>query len=354
MKLLILGGTAFLGRHLVTTAHARNHEITLFNRGHHATPHFANVETIQGDRHTELSKLRGRRWDAVIDTSGYLPRAVTAAAEVLTDSLERYVFISSISVYADFNRVGLDESAELKTLTNEQVEEANAIDSSGHVSAINYGPLYSGLKALCEQAALTALPNRTLIIRPGLIVGPDDYTDRFTYWVIRVARGGEVLAPGRPDYQVQFIDVRDLAEWIVQAVERQETGVYNANGLPGELSLKGLLEECKFVSGSDASFTWVDEDFLLAEKVAAWSELPLWLPEDAAPHMKGFMLVNCDKAVAAGLKYRPLSETIRDTLHWRQPSLASEPLKAGLDSDREAILLHKYRLAHDTVKRGAS
>lgn len=347
MKLLILGGTAFLGRHLVAAAHARNHEITLFNRGHHPTPALTNVETIQGDRHSELDKLREGRWDAVIDTSGYLPGAVTAAAEALSDSVARYVFVSSISAYSDFSRVGIDETADLKTLTNAQVEEANEIDSSGQVSAINYGQLYSGLKARCEQALAAVLPNRTLIIRPGFIVGPDDYTDRFTYWVMRVARGGEVLAPGRPEYPLQFIDVRDLADWILKVIERQETGVYNASGLPGKATMEGLLAECKIVSGSDTFFTWIDEDFLLKDQAVALSELPLWLPEKAAPHLKGFMLVNCDKALAAGLKFRPLAQTIRDTLFWRRESLADKPLQAGLDAEKEQTLLLRWHEASE-------
>ncbi|HKR59982.1 MAG TPA: NAD-dependent epimerase/dehydratase family protein [Pyrinomonadaceae bacterium] len=346
MRLLILGGTAFLGRHLVTAARARNHEITLFNRGHHPAPAFANVETIHGDRHSELTKLSGGRWDTVIDTSGYLPRSVKAAAEALSDAVDRYVFVSSISVFADFSRVGLDETADLKTLTSEQVEQANAIDSSGQVSALNYGQLYSGLKALSEQAAEAALPNRVLTIRPGLIVGPDDYTDRFTYWVMRVARGGEVLAPGRPQQCVQFIDVRDLAEWIIKMLERKEVGVYNANGLPGLVTMQALLEECKSVSGSDASLTWVSEDFLLQENVTAWNEMPLWMPEEAAPHMKGFMFVSSEKAMAAGLSFRPLRQTINDTLTWRQTTLAQEPLRAGIDPQREKTVLEKWHDSH--------
>ena len=173
MKLLILGGTRFVGRHLVTAASARNHEITLFNRGKHLrSPAFTDVETIHGDRSNDLDKLKGRRWDAVIDTCGYLPRSVTAAAEVLSASVDRYVFISSLSVYADFSRLGIDETAPLATLTNEQLEKANEIDSSGQTSAVTYGNMYGGLKALCEQAAESVLPHRVLIIRPGLIVGP--------------------------------------------------------------------------------------------------------------------------------------------------------------------------------------
>jgi 2'-hydroxyisoflavone reductase len=317
MKLLILGGTRFLGRHLVRAALARNHEVTLFNRGKHTSE--ADVETIRGDRHTDLAKLHGRRWDAVVDTSGMLPRAVKAAAEALSDSL------------------GVTENSPLTTLTSEQLDHAYAIDTSGEPA---YGKLYGGLKALCEQAAKSVMPGRVLTIRPGLIVGADDYTDRFTYWVVRVARGGEVLAPGRPDTFVQFIDVRDLADWTLSMIERYETGAYNAHGLPGRLTMGDVLEECKSVSGSDASFTWASEEFLLRENVAPWSDMPLWLPEEAAPHLKGFMFINCEKAVGAGLRFRTLNDTIAATLAWCQANPRNE-LKAGLTPDREQSLLGK-------------
>ena len=230
-------------------------------------------------------------------------------------------------------------------LTQEQLDEANEIDSSGQTSAVTYGKLYGGLKALCEQAIEEVMPRRALIIRPGLIVGPYDYTDRFTYWVERVVRGGEVLAPGRPGRHIQFIDARDLAEWIVSMIERGEAGVYNANGLPGKLTMGNFLEECKTTSDSDASFTWVSEDFLLQEKVAAWSEMPLWLPEEAAPHLKGFMFIDSDKAVDAGLSFRPLRDTIKETLIWRTTDCRDEDLRAGIDAVKEQDLLRKW---HET------
>ena len=343
MKLLILGGTRFLGRHLVEVALARGHEITLFNRGNY--PAVAGVETIHGDRHTELNKLKGGRWDAVVDTSGHLPRAVRAAAQIVSDAVDRYVFISSQNAYANVSVPGIDETYPLATLTTEQLDRANAIDTTGQPS---YAELYGGLKALCEQAAEEVLPNRVLIIRPGLIVGPNDYSDRFTYWVARVARGGEVLTPGRPHRFIQFIDVRDLAQWIVRMIERNESGAYNAHGLPSTITMQQFLDECKLVSDSDASFIWVSENFLLEEKVAAWSELPLWLPEEAAPHLKGFMFINPGKAIAAGLTLRPLHDTIRDTLAWHQASHLNEPLKAGLDRDKEQALLYKWRQRQDS------
>ena len=349
MKILILGGTRFLGRHLVTAALARKHDLTLFNRGQHleinpSSP-LTSVETIYGDRNSDLAKLQGRRWDAVIDTCGYLPRTVRASAEILSHSVDLYVFISSLSVYADVSVFGVDETAPLATLTSEQLDKANQIDSSGQISAVSYGAMYGGLKALCEQAVEEVMSNRVLIVRPGLIVGPYDYTDRFTYWVERVARGdeiGEVLAPGRPDRYLQFIDARDLAAWTVTMIERRETGVYNANSLPRTFTMESVLEECKTVSGSDASFTWVSDNFLLQEKVAAWSEMPFWLPEEAAMHMKGFMFISCDKAVSAGLRCRPLNETIRDILTWRETNCLNDELKAGIDADEEQRLLRKW------------
>ncbi len=369
MKLLILGGTRFVGRHLVTAALARNHEITLFNRGKHSSEALSDVETIQGDRNSDLSKLQGRRWDAVIDTCGYLPRTVRASAEFLSTSVDSYVFISSQSVYRNsasqaearasaraslalphgrapacsaLSVAGIDETAPLSTLTQEQLDEANAIDALGQTSAVTYGKLYGGLKALCEQAIEEVMPRRALIIRPGLIVGPYDYTDRFTYWVVRVAHGGEVLAPARPERYVQFIDARDLAKWIVNMIERGERGIYNANGLPERLTMAGLLEECRIAIDSDASFTWVSEDFLLQEKVAAWSEMPLWLPEEAAPHLKGFMFIKSDKAVGAGLRFRPLRDTIEDTLIWHTTDCLDGELKAGIARGKEEELLRKW------------
>lgn len=339
MKLLIIGGTRFLGRHLVSAALERDHEITLFNRGTHSS--VKNVEMIQGDRHTDIGKLRGRRWDAVIDTCGMLPSAVRSAAEVLSGSVDRYIFISSQNAYADVSTPGVTETAPVATLTSTQLDEAHAIDRSGEPS---YGKLYGGLKALCEQAAEEVMPNRVLIIRPGLIVGPNDYTDRFTYWVARIARGGEVLAPGRPDRFVQFIDVRDLSEWILRMVERREAGAYYASNMPKTFTMKNVLDECKAVSQSDAIFTWASEKFLLENEVAAWSEMPLWLPEDAAPHLKGFMFVSSDKAVRAGLSFRSLTDTIGATLTWYQKD--RHKLKAGLEPDKEEALLKKLRETH--------
>jgi len=349
MKLLIIGGTQFLGRHLSASAVASNHDVTLFNRGNHPSP--PHVETIHGDRNTDLAKLGARHWDVVIDTCGMFPNSVRASAEFLSDSVDRYVYISSQSAYADVSNAGVKENAPLATLTTEQLEEASQIEKSG---STNYGKLYGGLKALCEQAAERAMPEHVLILRPGLIVGPDDYTDRFTYWAVRIAQGGEVLAPGREQQFVQFIDVRDLAEWIIRMVEINAHGIYNTSGALETVTMQELLEECRTVSQSDASFTWVSEEFLLKENVAAWSDMPLWLPEDAAPHLRGFMFIDSDKAVSAGLHYRPLDSTVRDTLEWYRTTRANEKMKAGIDRDREVSVLRKWREHIEATSHSAS
>ncbi|MBL8055402.1 MAG: NAD-dependent epimerase/dehydratase family protein [Anaerolineales bacterium] len=328
MKLLILGGTIFLGRQVAEAALARGHTVTLFNRGRRNPDLFPEVEKLRGDRDGGLDVLRGRRWDAVIDPSGYVPRLVRAAAELLAGAAEHYTFISSLSVYADNRQLGITESYPVGRLADESVEQ---------ITAETYGPL----KALCEQAAEAALPGRVLTVRAGLIVGPHDPTDRFTYWPARVARGGEVLAPGRPDYRVQFVDVRDLAGWIVRAVEARVTGVFNATGPEGVLTLGELLAASQAISGADTRLTWAAEPFLLEQKVVPWSELPLWIP-DSDPDAAGFSAFDCGKALAAGLTFRPLAETVRDTLTWAAARPAEHAWRAGLPAEREAELLRLW------------
>lgn len=314
MKILILGGTMFVGRHLTEAALVRGHEVTLFNRGRHSPELYPEVEKLRGDRDGDLGALAGRSWDAAIDTSGFVPRVVRASAELLAPRVRSYVFISSISVFADFSRPVEGEDAPVGRIADESVEE---------VTGETYGPL----KALCERAVEEAVPGRALVIRPGLIVGPEDTTVRFVYWPRRVARGGEVLAPGRPEGAVQIIDARDLAEWTLRMVEAGGAGVYNAVGPDYTLTMGRLLEECKRVTGSDAKFTWVPERFLLEAGVEPWSELPLWLPEgdEGGARYRYFQRVECAKAFAAGLTFRPLAETIRDTLAWDESRGGAKP-----------------------------
>ena len=335
MKILILGGTVFLGTHLIDAALARGHEVTIFNRGRHNPDLHTEVEKLRGDRGRDVEALRGRRWDAVIDTCGYVPGVVRKSAELLADAVEHYTFVSSCSVYGSFDLAGTDENSTVSVITPEQVEEAEKIDTGERPTALTYGEMYGALKALCERAAEEAMPGRVLSVRAGLIVGPHDYSGRFTYWVQRVAQGGEVLAPGRPQRRVRVIDARDLAQWIIRMAEARQAGIYNATGAEDGLTMGRLLEECKTASGSDATFTWASEEFLLEQQVRPWGEMPLWIPED----YNGIFLVNNDQAIASGLTFRPLSDTIKDTLAWNATRPTDTEWRAGLNPARERELL---------------
>jgi 2'-hydroxyisoflavone reductase len=329
MDILILGGTVFLGRALVAAAQEGGHRLTLFNRGRSNPGLFPSIEHIQGDRASDLARLEGRRWDAVIDTCGYVPRLVRASARALKGAVGQYTFISSLSVYADTSGPGVDESGAVGTLADPTVEE---------VTGGNYGPL----KALCEQVVAEEMgAERSLLLRPGLIVGPYDSTDRFSYWPWRVSRGGEVLAPGRPERLIQWIDVRDLAECTLRMLEAGRSGAFNATGPGGPVTMKSLLETCRVESNSDAAFTWTGEEYLLSSGVTPWTELPLWVPE-SDPESAGFFSFSNQKAVAAGLSFRPLRDTVRATLLWLQERPAARPWRAGLAAARESELLQGW------------
>lgn len=323
MRILILGGTVFVGRHLAEVALERGHSVTLFNRGQHNADLFPDVEHLRGDRDGDLRELEGRHWDAAIDTSGYVPRVVRQSARLLAGAVERYVFISTLSVYPDDAPPGTVEDDPVATLPDETVEA---------VTGETYGPL----KALCEREVEAALPGRTFIVRPGLIVGPHDPTDRFTYWPHRVSQGGRVLAPGQPDRAIQFIDVRDLASWITDMMQRGRSGVYNAVGPDNRLTMARLLEACRLVSAGDAEFVWMDDRFLLDQGVGPWMELPLWIPEEEAG---GFFAFDCGKAQRAGLTFLPVERTAGDTLAWSRTLPADREWKAGMQRQREAELL---------------
>jgi nucleoside-diphosphate-sugar epimerase len=326
MDILVIGGTRFLGRAFVDAALERGHRLTLFNRGTSGPGLFRSVDQVRGDRDGGLEPLAGRPFDAVLDTCGYVPRVVAASAELLAPTVERYVFISSISVYADESTPGQDEWAPVAQLDPPTVEEITA-------------ETYGGLKALCERRLEEALSGRALIVRPGLIVGPNDPTDRFTYWPVRVARGGDVLAPDGPEYRTQFIDVRDLAEWILGRIEAGSTGVFNATGPTEPLPLGTLLDVCRRVAASEARFAWLPEAFLLEEGVEPWSDLPLWLAGDAGFGGNRF---DIRRALAAGLTFRPLEQTVADTLAWARSRSPAEPMLAGLDAEREAAVLRAW------------
>ncbi|MDH4102059.1 MAG: SDR family oxidoreductase [Thermoleophilia bacterium] len=316
MKLLVLGGPRFLGRAIANAALDRGHELTFFNRGRTNPEQYPEVEKLVGDREHDLSALAGREWDAVIDTSGYVPRVVRDSAEALA-SAGRYCFVSSVSVYADFSRP-LDEESDVAPIGDDPLDELTPDFS-------NYG----ALKALCEDTVFETFDRRALVIRPGLIVGPHDPTGRFTYWPHRLARGGEVLAPERPNRLTQFVDVRDLAEWMIDLCERDVGGTFNATN--AGVSWRELLETCRDVAGTDAEFVWVPDGFLVEQGVGEWMELPLWIVD---PAMSAADEAVIDRALAAGLRFRPLADTIRATLDEARPTET-----AGLSPEREAELL---------------
>src|SRR3954462_6317101 len=319
MRILILGGTQFLGRHTVDAALARGHELTLFNRGQTRPELFPDVEELVGDRDGNLDALRGRSFDAVVDTSGYVPRIVAETMDAL-GAVGHYTFVSSISVYADLTTPPTEESAvrELEQPTEEWREA------------------YGELKADCEDEVRARFPD-AFVPRPGLIVGPWDPTGRFTYWPQRFAAGGRVLAPAPPDADAQVIDGRDLADWIVRAAESGLAGTYNAVDCP--IPRSELVETCERVAGKDAEVVWVDGAFLAEHEVGEGMELPLWLID---PAFAAMLSVDPSAAFAAGLEPRPLEETVRDTLAWVQAGDAPADTPAGLDRAKEQAVLDAW------------
>ena len=337
LRILILGGTGFTGPHQVRYALARGHQITLFNRGKQPHEWPGAVEELIGDRNTgDLKALEGREWDVCVDNPTTLPFWVRDAGRVLRGKIKHYVFISTISVYAD-NLKPADESAPVAayTGTDAMAETLESLRAKGEL----YGPL----KALSEKEAETQFPGKATIIRPGLIVGPGDETDRFTYWPVRLARGGEVLAPGDGSDPVQIIDARDLAEWTIRMAEAGTLGTFNATGPGHPLRMKEMLTGVAAAIHADARPIWVPADFLESEKVEAWSDMPVWVP--ARGETAGFAKRSIAKALAAGLTFRPLDATASDTLAWfkQQPAERQAKLKAGLTAAREAEVLSKWK-----------
>ncbi len=322
MKILLIGGPKFLGRALIDSALAAGHELTIFNRGQTNADLYPELEKLRGDRDGELDALRGRQWDAVIDTCGYFPRVVQQSTQLLADAVERYVFISSISVYTE-QRPDLDEDGQLATVADPTVEAIT-------------GETYGGLKVLCEQAVQASFGDRAIISRPGLIVGAHDASFRFPYWVQRVAQGGDVLYPA--GHRVQIIDARDLADWTIRLLENGETGVFNATGPDDPLSFQQMLEMIQVVTASAVTLHGADDDFLTDHEVQPWSEFPLWLPGET-----GWSEVNINRALATGLTFRPLSETVQATLDWLETYDLPEPPPAGMTRQREDELLRAWQ-----------
>jgi 2'-hydroxyisoflavone reductase len=347
-RVLVLGGTNFLGPHVVSACKARGWKLTLFNRGK-TRPHLfetdPDVETLLGDRDGDLASLadaiaKGARWDAVVDTSGYVPRIVKDSATLLAPAVGQYLFISTVSVYSDTATEGQDESGPLLTVEDPANEDVMA----------NYG----ALKALCEKAAEAACPGRTANLRPGLIVGPGDPSDRYTYWPARLQRGGEVLAPGSGDDPVQYIDVRDLAAFVARCLDDKLMGTFNVNGPASRHVMRELLVACDAAAAEllhdrpATTLTWVPTAFLAEQQVAAWQDLPVWIPYEG--DSKGFHTLRSSKAIERGLTFRPALETARDTLVWwraQTPERRAKP-RTGLSPEREAAVLAAW---HEAQKK---
>jgi 2'-hydroxyisoflavone reductase len=323
----------------------RGHTVTFFNRGRTKTDRFPEIERIKGDRNGELDGLRDRKWDAVIDNSGYVPRHVKLSAELLAPNVSQYIFVSSVSVYPNFAEVRT-ETSPVGKLADESVEK---------VDGETYGPL----KALCEQAAERAMPGRTTVLRPGLIVGPEDNTDRFTYWPARAARGGRFIAPGSPADRNQVIDVRDLAAFTLKTIEDRVFGTYNMVTPPGMFTMGDVVTAsiaaanklAKPLSAPQAQ--WMDAEFLAAKQVQPWSEMPAWLP--ASGDEAKFAETSAERALARGLKLTPIAKTVEDTLAWHltRPAEEQAKLKAGIAADKEAAVLAAWDTGDRSDTRAA-
>lgn len=341
LKILVLGGTGLIGPPMVERAIARGHEVTLFNRGKTNADLFTELEKLQGDRNDDLASLvaqvdAGRRWDAVVDNTASIPRWVTQSAGLLSKAADYYLYTSSISAYADSSTPDADETAPVGTITPE--DEAKVMTPKD-ITGENYGPL----KARCEAEARKAFgDDRTCVVRPGLIVGPGDYSDRFTYWPVRVSRGGEVMAPGNPTDPVQFIDGRDLGEWYIRLVEAGTTGTFNGVGPRSPMSIAGMLYGIRATVDNDISFTWVPADFLAKHEVQEWMHMTVWVPPTG--EYAGFSSTNIDRAIAAGLTFRPLSDTAVATMeYWNSlPAEKRENPRAGCPAELEQKVLKAW------------
>jgi 2'-hydroxyisoflavone reductase len=333
LKILVLGGTGFLGPHFVRAAQANGHEVTLFNRGKTNPGLFKDLEQLRGDREKgDLESLKGRTFDSVVDTTAYVPAHVEATAKLFADKTAHYQLISTISVYGSFGERPdtITEATPVGEVKDEDVAKVSTIRQSM--------PFYGPMKARCEAAAEAAMPGRVSNLRPGLIVGPLDNSDRFTWWPVRCDRGGEVLAPGDRDGHVQFVDARDLAAFMLKCVEEQIVGVYNVNGFQGRVSMAEVLGACKCATSSAVELVWASEEFLAEQKVQPFMQMPLWLPRE------GRSYVDCAAAIGKGLRFRPVADTVRDTLQWAKQERGDQPFaRTGLSAKREAELVRKVK-----------
>jgi 2'-hydroxyisoflavone reductase len=335
MNVLVVGGTGFLGGAVADAARTAGHAVSIFARGRTTRQADPCVEMLVGDRFGDLSSLRDRRFDLVVDTCAFSPDAVAALLDALSPATGRYALVSSVSAYADLSKPNMDETAATSRATPEQLAMARAMPAEQRSSAASYGTAYGALKREAEFVALSRLGERALIVRAGLLVGAGDYTDRLTYWVRRIDRGGTIPLPGEPERLVQLIDVRDAAAFIVAAGATGVSGIFNLTGRP--VSMAAVFEACREVTASDGQFVWRPEADILAAGLAPWSEVPLWLPSSDAA-FRCLLEISTDKAFAVGLKVRDLKETLRNILDWDRGRRAT-PLKAGMPPEKEALLL---------------
>lgn len=338
LRILILGGTGFIGPNQVRYAIARGHEVTVFNRGQRESDLPATVEHLSGDRDSGmLDALKDREWDVCIDNPARVPFWIRDAGKVLSGNVRHYLYVSSISVYADNSQPNARENSALVKYTGK-----DALKETGATLKADPG-LYGPLKAACEIEAERQFPGITTIVRPGLIVGPDDPTDRFTYWPVRLARGGEVVAPGDGSDPVQFIDARDLAEWMIRLAESRSIGTFNATGPDYRLSTAAMLHGIRATNTAGAHLNWMPADFLKAQDVSPWSDLPAWIP--ARGDTKGFAQRDISRALATGLSFRPLATTATDTSNWFRslPAERQAKLDAGLAPERETAILAAWK-----------
>ncbi|WP_026906848.1 NAD-dependent epimerase/dehydratase family protein [Paucisalibacillus globulus] len=340
MKVLILGGTRFLGKALVEEGLKRGHEITLFNRGTNKEA-FSGVEQLIGDRDGDVSQLENRKWDVVMDTCGFAPHQINKIAAVIGTSIEHYTYISSISVYKDWIPFNITEDYHLQSMPPDQLKDVLKNVKEGRISPYEH---YGALKVLCEAEAEKYWPGRVLHIRAGQLVGQFDYTDRLPYWVQRVAEGGNIMVPGSPNRPIQLIDVKDIATWVFDMVKRRKAGTFNVTGPDYELTMEELLNTCKVVTNSNAEFVWVDEQLVLEHQIQPWTEMPLWIPEhfplegETEPWK---MFISVKKALDAGLSFRRLEETIHDVYQWEK-SRKDSKRKTGISRKKEQEVLDAW------------
>ena len=330
MRILVLGGTGFIGPHMVREMLRRGHEVTLFNRGRTNSELFPDLELIIGDRNNDLDGLQGQTWDAVVDNSGYVPRHVSDSARLLSDAVSHYVYVSTISVYADFANP-INEDSPLATMEDESIEE---------VTNETYGPM----KALCERNAAAEIgDDRLTILRPTYICGPGDRSDRYTYWPVRTMRGGEMLWPGTPADPIQIIDVRDLANFTVDCCEQRIKGTFNTVTPAGSFTMGGMLDDCMAVTAAGMTPVWVSKEFIAEHSLEETPALPIWAPPGG--EYAGIVKVDGSRAHDAGLHNRPTRETARDTLAWWKtlPEERTAELRAGLKPEQEAELLAAWK-----------